>query len=221
MNKFITFNDYLFNINEIKTLKKFEFKDFKLVPIDLIEKVFDTKNVDRKDFNNFLYFKKIYLEKNNHWDGINDRWIYYSRIINLLEKENIDPKKVLEAGPFGAPVINGCDTIDFYSYWYYPKMSPTYTHDLRDLPWSIPTKKYDWFIALRVFQHLNPVQEECVLESLRISKNIILVIPEKIHNNNTSRIPITKNEIISWIGFQPTVFEELPKLGNLYVWRQD
>lgn len=221
MNTFINYQNYLSNIDRIKNLTNFNFEDFKSVPLEIIEIIFKTKDIDFYNYDNFLYFKNIYIEKNKHWEDINNRWYYYNKVIDILKNEDVRPEKILEAGPFGAPIVDNCHTIDYKGFWFYKDMCPTYEHDLRHTPWPISDKQYDWFIALRVFQHLNPVQKECVHESLRISNNLIFIIPEKIITKDVSRLPIKKEDLISWVGIEPTFFKKLPKLGNLYVWKRD
>lgn len=114
-----------------------------------------------------------------HWKYAESRWSYHQAAIDIIRNLNIKHHyKVLEMGTMGVSLVKNSHTIDYDQKWNYKNFSSTYLHDARNIPWPITTGQYDCFIALRVWQHLYPFQKECFLEAKRISKNIILVIPE-------------------------------------------
>jgi hypothetical protein len=126
-----------------------------------------------------FYAKAKELE-GGHWlpQTLDTRWDYHKRVVELLRSFNIkDAQRVLEMGTMGMTCIKGSHTIDYAERWNFPGKTPNYIHDARVFPWPMPDKKYDVFIALRVFQHLAPVQRECVLEAMRVAKKVIIVVP--------------------------------------------
>ena len=120
-----------------------------------------------------------------HWtkETIETRWDYHHRVIELLKGLKITSvSEVLELGTMGVSCIDGSDSMDYADRWNFPGKNPTYLHDARIFPWPIKDKQYEVFVALRVFQHLTPVQKESFIEAIRIAKKIILVIPDIYHN---------------------------------------
>lgn len=114
-----------------------------------------------------------------HWKNAESRWSYHKAAINIIKNLDIqDPLKVLEMGTMGIQLVKNSHSIDYTEKWNYKNKKSTFIHDARNIPWPIENKKYDLFIALRVFQHLFPHQRECFLEAKRIAKNMLLVIPE-------------------------------------------
>lgn len=220
MLEFISYKELKDNAYNIKNLQEMEFEDFANVPHNLLEIAFGDSRIDCKSHDNFEYFKSVFLEKNNHWGNVSDRWIYYKEVIELLKKEQVKNTDILEAGPFGAPVVKNSHTLDFCGSWYYPKMNPTILHDLRETPWPIASKKYKWFIALRVFQHLYPKQKECVKECLRIAENAVIVVPDKVNDCRT-RKSITYDKMIDFANKKPAYSKRLKKLGILYHFKSE
>lgn len=157
-----------------------------------------------------------------HWNKENylKRWHYHSITIELIKTLNIKSgKNILEMGTMGVSCVKNSDTFDFGKQWDFPERDPTYLHDAKVLPWPIKDKAYEVFVALRVFQHLAPLQQECLKEALRISKKIIIVIPDnyrsKIFPNSEG---ISYSDFVDFLdGIHPNLF--LPTaLGNLYYW---
>ena len=157
-----------------------------------------------------------------HWtkDTIRNRWDYHNRVIELIKATKItNSKKVLEMGTMGVSCVKNSDTIDFTEKWDFEGKNPTYVHDARKSPWPIEDKQYDVFVALRVFQHLVPTQTEAVKQAFRISKKIILIIPEKYDN---PIIPNSKgikyNDFVSILdGVHPNVYFST-SFGSLFYW---
>jgi len=142
------------------------------------------------------YRKNAETNMGRHWEKWEHRWKYFQRSIDIIkEYTNIDdPKKVVEVGTMGACLVNGCDTIDYSERWSFKGKNPTYLHDIRKFPWPIKDKKYDLFIALRVWQHLSTFQKDCFLEAKRISKELLIVVPVNYKNG----FGVTPNQVIEW-----------------------
>lgn len=156
-----------------------------------------------------------------HWNSWKRRWLYFEKAIEYAKEVGVsDAKKVLEIGTMGAPIVTFCDTMDFADestgVWDFKNKKPTYCHDARNTPWPIEDKKYDLFIALRVFQHLIPSQQDCFNEVRRISKNAIIVVPEKYKNGGG----ITLDHFLSWNNNSPPKrYERVYNKDNyIYLW---
>ena len=149
--------------------------------------------------------------KGGHWtpETIDQRWDYHSRVVELVRSLNIKiPGNVLEMGTMGVSCVENSDTIDYLERWDFPGKSPTYVHDSRVTPWPIADKKYEIFIALRVFQHLTPSQMEATREAMRIARNVIIVVPDVYKNK---AIPdskgITYKEFVNFLdGIHPNLY---------------
>lgn len=138
---------------------------------------------------NFLtkeeYINHVQELEDGHWtnDTIAIRWDYHYRVIEMVKAIGINqPNKVLEMGTMGVSCVKNGHTIDYLERWDFEGKNPDYTHDARLIPWPIVDKQYEVFIALRVFQHLVPVQPQAVLEAFRIARKVIMVIPERYAN---------------------------------------
>jgi len=168
------------------------------------------------------WLNKNPLDKNGnvvgYWKDAKDRWIYYSRISEIISHASPDGGRVLELGSMGMPVVQDADLMDYDRHLsYYETGKPEYLHDVRNIPWPVETKKYDWFIALRVFHHLWPVQRECFEEARRISRNLVLVIPEKLRADGG--IVILPEQLRKWNdGVRPDIIEPAGRFGYIYVW---
>lgn len=146
-----------------------------------------------------------------HWtpDTIDQRWDYHSRVVELVKSLKInDPGNVLEMGTMGVSCVEDSDTLDYLESWDFPGKSPTYVHDSRVTPWPIADKKYEIFIALRVFQHLTPFQREATREAMRIARKVIIVVPDVYKNK---AIPdskgITYREFVDFLdGIHPNLY---------------
>ena len=115
--------------------------------------------------------------KSINWDRANQRWPYHKYVIDLLIPMN--PKTILEAGSMGIKLCEQSETIDYSESGWEAFYTPTYNHDLKELPW--PVNRYDIFVALRVFHHLTDKPREYLDEMKRISKYTILALDEKAY----------------------------------------
>lgn len=168
------------------------------------------------------YIHYVKDKEDGHWtkDTIDNRWDYHYRTIELIKASGVnDSKKVLEMGTMGISCVKGGDTIDYEERWDFEGKNPNYVHDARITPWPIENKKYDVFVALRVFQHLAPAQSQAIKEAFRIAKKILLVIPEKYEN---PVIPDSKgfsyNDFVAILdGVHPNVYFPT-SFGSLFYW---
>lgn len=174
--------------------------------------------------------KSRFLEKakdlgGRHWEErlLEKRWHYHSQTVEILKSLDIsDAKKVLEMGTMGITCVEGSQTIDYEGNWGYKDKRPDYEHDARNCPWPFEEKQFEVFVALRVFQHLTPKQEDAFLESFRIARKVILVVPRDYNNKD---YPDSKGlgysdyaTLLS--GIHPNIY--LPTdYGDLYYWDSD
>jgi SAM-dependent methyltransferase len=160
------------------------------------------------------------VSANDKWRSYRDRWIYHEKAIALIDKLNISrAKAVLEIGTFGAALVTGSDTMDCHNdHWIMDGYAPKIWHDARILPWPFKDKKYDLVVALRVFHHLAPVQQECFAEARRIARNVLLVCPEK----EIVGIGIKREQFRQWNGGNPADYEEdlSGGWGRVYLWKE-
>jgi hypothetical protein len=62
-----------------------------------------------------------------HWKNYKKRWKYFKKSINIVKSLDIEsPKEILEIGTMGAPVVIGCDTLDYAKRWDFKGKNPTY-----------------------------------------------------------------------------------------------
>ena len=163
--------------------------------------------------------------KKAHGKGGASRWVYHEAAVSFLRQvAPTHPENVLEMGTMGFCVVQGSHTIDYAEKWKVKGFAPTYLHDARQLPWPIPDKRYEVFIALRVFHHLYPLQRECFLQARRIARNIIIVAPEsyEVERLQDSSRGIPREAFTEWNdGIAPTATVEFKSwIGNLYFWNE-
>lgn len=162
----------------------------------------------------------------DHWKYLEHRWDYHKKALDILKSLNLNNhNEILEMGTMGIQLAKNSHTIDYFENWNYEGKQPTYNHNAKIIPWGgeeqkIKNKQYKCFIALRVFQHLQPFQKEAFLEAKRIANSVILVVPEISNDLISSTKPkgITPDEFITWNdGVKPNIIEET-KMGTLYFW---
>lgn len=153
-----------------------------------------------------------------YWKDLDDRWAYHKRVIEIIQQSGKSSSSALELGSMGISVVKNGHTMDYDKHiGYYPELQPHYIHDARNLPWPIPNKYYDWFIALRVFHHLAPFQKQCFHEARRIAKNVILVVPNELPPGGG--VPNSPEVFVEWgDGIPPTAVEDVGRFGMLYAW---
>ena len=104
----------------------------------------------------------------SYYDG---RWPYFEKVIEIVEREK--PRYVLELGPYKMPIVKDSDIMDMKQN----VENLTYLHDATQTPWPIEDKKYDMFIALQVWEHLEGKEREAFEQVMRVSKSAILSFP--------------------------------------------
>jgi len=139
----------------------------------------NTQNI--RYLNKEHYIQKVNRLNDIYWsETFNGRWNYLSVVINQLKL--INPQTVLELGAYKINLTNISDNMDLELSYIDPDniSNKTYIQDATSLPWDIPDKYYDVFVALQVFEHFeNQKQSEVFNEAMRISKNVILSLPYK------------------------------------------
>lgn len=168
------------------------------------------------------YSELIKKLEGGHWtqDTVSERWDYFARVVNLIKALDLtDPSRIIEMGTMGISCVKNGHTIDYDKWWDFPGKAPTYLHDAREFPWPINDKSYDLFIALRVFQHLAPVQKESINEAFRIAKKVIIVVPDTYDNHvhPDSRGITYKNFVEFLNGVHPNIFT-ITSIGSFYYW---
>lgn len=101
------------------------------------------------------------------------RWEYYGAAVDLIKADR--PKSVLELGPHQFSLVKGADVMDRSG----AMESVAYRYDATKTPWPIENKKYDLFVALQVWEHLEGKQQEAFSEVMRVSRRAILSFPYK------------------------------------------
>jgi SAM-dependent methyltransferase len=123
------------------------------------------------------YFELTKKYKCINWDHAEQRWRYHKKAVDMLIK--MKPNTILEAGSLGIKLCEQSETIDYSESGWESFYTPTYDHDLKELPW--PVKTYDVFVALRVFHHLTDKPHEYLDEMKRISKQAMIAVDEKAY----------------------------------------
>lgn len=151
-------------------------------------------------------FRKM-KEKDHYYEG---RWDYMRKVMDIAKKES--PKKVLELGPRRMPVVKGADTMDMQYHGH----ELTYAHDARTIPWPVEDRKYDMFIALQVWEHLEGKQAEAFIEVMRISKSAIMSFPYKRYFPGDCHHDVDEKVISGWtLNKRP---EKIIKAGPVIVY---
>ena len=173
--------------------------------------------------------KSKYIEltkklEGEHWKlkGLESRWDYHNKAVSVISGGGADPSKVLEMGTMGLQCVIDSHTIDFIEKWDFEGKAPTYVHDGRVIPWPIKSDSYDIFVALRVFMHLAPMQEQAFNEAFRVARKVLIVVPETYDNkvHDTSK-GITYEQFVHWRdGIHPNLY--IPtRMGWLYLWDRE
>jgi hypothetical protein len=144
-----------------------------------------------------------------------DRWGYTEKVIEILKRYGA--KSVLELGTNGFGVCLNSDTMERVDTY-----KPTVLHDAVSFPWPIADKQYHFFVALQVFEHLDPerkMQIQAFNECRRIADYIILSLPHKwtradaLHNN------IDEQVVLKWTSGHKWIESYLVGIRKIYVWK--
>ena len=136
------------------------------------------------------------------------RWGYIGKVAEIVNNEK--PQTVFELGAYKRPIVLGCDTMGLDDGTY---NDLTYVHDATVMPWPIDDDKYDMFIGLQVFEHLDTdpknyeatgKQAEAFGEVMRVSRSAILSFPYKWTCPGNHHHNITDETISEWThGIEP------------------
>lgn len=161
------------------------------------------------------------LQRRSNWRSYDIRWAYHLRAIEIIKSSGVSqPQSVLEMGTAGVQLVVGGHTIDYDQKWQFPGANPTYLHDARSLPWPVADKQYKWFVALRVFHHLQPVQFECFREAVRIAENVLILVP--LPTPDKPKKGITVCQFCEWNGgTPPKLMERTNRYGYMYHWDEE
>ena len=155
-----------------------------------------------------------------YWRNQQQRWMYLKPVIDILKASNA--QSVLELGNNGINLTDNSDTMNFSDRL---DKNLTYHIDATKVPWNIPDKKYDFFVALQVFEHLDPKrmkQVDVFNEACRVAKNVVISIPycwrykEPLHHNN-----IGDKIVRRWASYRPffdTILVKSNRLRKIYWW---
>lgn len=152
-----------------------------------------------------------------YWKKQESRWRYISPVIEIIKK--INPMSVIELGNMGINLTYSSDTMDFVE-----RAGVTHAHDATKIPWPIQDKKYDVFVALQVFEHLDDKrikQRDVFNEATRVSKNIIISVPYMWTKSDKTHDKINDKTVLSWSsGKIPsgTIFIKDRRDRKIYYW---
>lgn len=151
------------------------------------------------------FIERVNSLNSAYWrEGAGYRWEYMSYVIE--EAKKIGGNKIIEAGSSGMPLNNESYLFD------YPE------HNLDIIPYNFKNKKFDLFIALQVWEHIDN-QPEAFREVMRISKNAILSFPYKWQHGDARHKGIDDEKIKQWsCGVKPDSIK-LIKNRVVYTWR--
>lgn len=147
-----------------------------------------------------ILFDKVKRLNSPYWNiSYNKRWDYMSIAVDELKK--IKPKSVLELGAYKINLTSLSDNMDkrIDNIDIDNIKNMNYIQDSTDVPWNIPDKYYDVFVALQVFEHLKGKQAEVFSEVMRTSKWAILSFPFLWEDpKDVTHYNITTEKIKGW-----------------------
>lgn len=154
------------------------------------------------------YCEKIKKLNENYWLNSKDtRWKYIHYVIELAKSLKIS--SICEAGANGIPLNNTSYLLT------YPE------HDLNNLDLSKFKEKFDLFIALQVWEHLEN-QQKAFENVCEISKKIILSFPYKWKTGDEQHKKIDDEKIAEWTcNLKPTSTKEIlcgKLIRKVYYW---
>lgn len=148
-----------------------------------------------------------------------ERWDYHDAAARIVQTicETTPEIDVLEIGSHGVQIVEGSVTMDIpNTVWPY-KATPDYTHDCRVTPWPFCQGDFDVLIALRVFQHLWPMQREAFGEACHVARNVIIAVPWEYPGDRG----ITEQTITEWAnlcGRKCTPYAAFANTGTAVYW---
>lgn len=116
-----------------------------------------------------------------------------------------DLHRALELGPHVRPLIVGADVMVLERSEELDAEGAVIVHDARVVPWPIPDRRYDLFVALQVFEHLVDRQQEAFVEVCRVARHAIISLPIdwQMDDPGDCHHGISEERALSW--FAPRV----------------
>lgn len=150
--------------------------------------------IDENDFNRLALLDPKYYNK---------RWRYFKEAIDLVCNSGLEFSNGIELGCYKFSILRDCDIMDKTEY-----IVGSILHDANIVPWNIPDKKYDIFIALQVLEHLKD-QKAVFREIQRISNNALISLPYKWPHPEglkwNRHYGIDEDLIFEWTGRNPDI----------------
>ena len=151
-----------------------------------------------------------------HWSI--GRWPYHAVVLAILQA--VGAKRILEIGTMGIKLSSESDDMDYSVLPVWAVSCPKYKHDARVSPWPIRSKTYDFCVALRVFHHLTPSQKLSFKEAKRVSRNVIIVVPDHYPSTKLGSVGITYEDVLDWNDGIPPTFKIDTSKETTYFWRE-
>jgi hypothetical protein len=141
-------------------------------------------------------------------------------------------RTALELGPHRRPLIIGADVMERRPPVGLEDVGTILVHDATQVPWPIPDRTYDLFVALQVFEHLVGHQADAFLEVRRVARHAIVSLPVDwtMADPTDAHHQLSDQTIRSWFApVEPTrvetgnpapgkrvlyVFEDLPPVSS-------
>ena len=130
----------------------------------------------------FLTKEDVLTKFNETYYGAS-RWDkFYQEMVEVLSRMD-DVHKIMEFGPYKAPLVENEDVIDIMDRSeYFPfNINKVIVHDCTKFPYPIKDKEYDLVILSQVLEHFGIMgeQTEVFKELARISKRAVIALPYK------------------------------------------
>ena len=107
------------------------------------------------------------------------RWTYMSAAGDiagdLILRDGLS--SALELGPHLLPLIVGADVMDLRHNPELKGGRRVIVHDATTVPWPVPDRAYDLFVALQVFEHLRDSQPAAFREVRRVARHAVISLP--------------------------------------------
>lgn len=111
------------------------------------------------------------LAKDSYYRG---RWEYFQKALHWLRQAEWKARDVLEVGPYKLPMVPGCVVLDKRTDLEVPNQIK---HDMRKLPWPIPTGRFRCVVGLQVWEHCRPDVHLLFEEAVRVAQFGIFSFP--------------------------------------------
>ena len=169
------------------------------------------------------FLHKVRQLNSPYWnEGAAYRWEYMSHAIDIMKKYKA--AEICEAGASDIPLYSRSVLIEYTKRKVSGNMGPylmgnkSYKHDLNYAPYPFVTKKFDFFVALQVWEHLD-CQHIAFNEVKRISRHAILSFPYMWKHGDGRHRGIDQARIARWTcGVKPVSIKQI-RDRIVYVWK--